>query len=316
MGELASDGLAYNPRLEIGVMVEVPSAALTVDALAREADFFSIGSNDLAQYVLAVDRGNERVARLYNFFHPGFLRVLARVAADARAAGRWVGLCGELGGSALAAPLLVGLGLDEISMATPSLATMKAAIALCDAAECRDLVAAALASETAADVETLLRGFAAARHRGPLVVPDAVRLRSKSGTKSEAIKEMVDLLHLAGRLDDPDAVEDAVWQREEVYSTGVGFGVAVPHCTSSAVLATSIAVARFASPVDWGSLDEQPVEMAFLIAVDASAAGDEHLKTIAGLSRKLMDDKFRASLLAARSAAEVVALLQDVVVMQ
>ena len=314
MGELASGGIAYNPRLEIGIMVEVPSAALTVDTLAREADFFSIGSNDLAQYVLAVDRGNEKVARLYNFLHPGFLRVLAQVTADARVAGKWVGLCGELGGSELAAPLLVGLGLDEISMSTPSLATMKAAVARCDTAECRDLVAAALASETAADVEALLRRFAAARHAGSLVAPEAVRLGSVSRTRAEAIREMVDLLHLAGRVDDPDAVEDAVWQREEVYSTGVGFGIAVPHCTSSAVLATSIAVAQFASAVDWDSLDGQPVEMAFLVAVDASAAGEEHLKTIAGLSRRLMDDEFRASLLAAGSAAEVVTLLRDAVV--
>ena len=172
MGELASGGIAYNPRLEIGIMVEVPSAALTVDTLAREADFFSIGSNDLAQYVLAVDRGNEKVARLYNFLHPGFLRVLAQVTADARVAGKWVGLCGELGGSELAAPLLVGLGLDEISMSTPSLATMKAAVARCDTAECRDLVAAALASETAADVEALLRPCGAGSRSAGVGEPD------------------------------------------------------------------------------------------------------------------------------------------------
>ena len=313
MDDLASDGIAYDPRLEIGIMVEVPSAALTVDVLAREADFFSIGSNDLAQYVLAVDRDNERVARLYDFLHPGFLRVLVRVAADARAAGRWVGLCGELGGTALAAPLLVGLGLDEISVATPSLATMKAAIARCDTAGCRDLLATALAGETAADVAALLRRFAAGRDGVSLVAQDTVRLGSESRTKAEAIKEMVDLLHLADRVDDPDAVEDAVWKREEVYSTGVGFGVAVPHCASASVRATSIAVARFPSPVDWGSLDEQPVGMAFLIAVGASAAGDEHLRTIAALSRRLMDDEFRASLLAAGSAAEVVALLRSAV---
>ena len=313
MDDLAAEGVAYNPRLEIGIMVEVPSAALTVDALAREADFFSIGSNDLAQYVLAVDRDNERVARLYDFLHPGFLRVLARVAADARAAGRWAGLCGELGGTELAAPLLVGLGLDEISVATPSLATMKAAIARCDTAECRDLVAAALAGEIAADVAALLRRFAAGRDGGSLVVQETVRLGSESRTKAEAIKEMVDLLHLAGRVDDPDAVEDAVWKREEVYSTGVGFGVAVPHCVSPAVRAISIAVVRFATAVDWGSLDGQHVGMAFLIAVSASAAGDQHLKTIAALSRKLMDDGFRASLLAAGSAAEVVALLRGAV---
>ncbi|HNX48820.1 MAG TPA: phosphoenolpyruvate--protein phosphotransferase [Thermoanaerobaculaceae bacterium] len=307
--ELASEGVAHDPAIEVGIMVEIPSVAFVVDQLAHEVDFFSIGSNDLAQYFLAVDRDNPAVAHLYSPFHPAFLRLLEKIVTDAHRHQKWVGICGELGGNVLAAPLLVSLGLDELSLASPNVATMKAAIRGCEMADCRELLAAAGQASNAADVEALLRAFAEARKDRSLSAADIVHLGSGSHTRDEAIKELVDLLHLAGRVDDPDAVEAALWRREETTSTGVGFGVAIPHCRSPHVGIDSIAVLTFATGIDWASLDGEPVEMAILIALREEAGGDAHLRMIAALSRRLMDDEFRNALLAARDASEIVARL-------
>ncbi len=315
MEKLAAGGVPFDRDIGVGIMVEVPSLAFVMDQVAREADFCSIGSNDLLQYLLAVDRDNQRVAHLFRPFEPAFLRALAAICDGARAGRMWVGLCGELGANPLAVPLLVGLGLDEISVGCASVPGVKSAIAGCATTECRELLESAMRVETADDVEALLRAFAATKADRSLLSEDLVRLGSHGRTKDEAIRELVGLLRTAGRVGDPDPVEDAIWQREETYSTGVGFGVAIPHCKSESVRATSIAVASYTAGVEWQSLDGSPVHMAILIAVSASDPGETHLKTIAGLSRKLMDDEFRASLLAARSAAEVVKLLRGAVVM-
>ena len=313
MAKLDAEGVPFDRGIEVGVMVEVPSLAFVMEETAREAGFFSIGSNDLLQYLLAVERGNERVAHLYNPFEPAFLRALAAICEGARAAGRWIGLCGELGGDPLAAPLLVGLGLDEISVSSATMAAVKSAIARCSVTECRALLQAALRQDTAAEVEALLRTFAAGKADRALLAEDLVRLGSTSHSKDEAIRELIGMLRIAGRVADPDPVEDAIWQREDTYSTGVGFGIAIPHCKSEGVRATSIAVASYPDGIEWQSLDGSPVTMAILIAVSAADPGDTHLRTIAALSRRLMDDEFRAALLAAGDAADVVALLQGVV---
>jgi fructose-specific PTS system IIA-like component len=138
-----------------------------------------------------------------------------------------------------------------------------------------------------------------------------IRLDSGSKTKEEAIRELVDLLHLADRVDDADQVEETIWQREATYSTGVGFGVAIPHCKSPHVLANSIAILNLRSPIDWGSADGQPVQLVILIAIKGDKAGVEHLKMIASLSRKLVDDEFRGRMVAEKTGAKLLALLNS-----
>jgi phosphoenolpyruvate-protein phosphotransferase len=316
MAALESSAISFDPDIAVGIMVEVPALAFFMDRLAAEVDFFSIGSNDLLQYLLAVDRDGERVAHLYDPYRPAFLRALEAICAAARAHGRPIGLCGELGGDPLAVPLLVGLGLCELSVAPAHVATVKSAIADATAAECGELATAVTASGTSVEVKNLLRGFAARKAGATVLAEDLVRLRSESRSKEEAIRELVDLLRLAGRVSDADLVEDAVWRREETYSTGVGFGLAIPHCTSEGVLATSIAVATYETGMEWQALDGAPVRMAMLIAVGADTAQDAHLKMIAELSRRLMDDEFRRSLLVAGNAAEVVDLLRGAVAVE
>lgn len=124
-GELAAEGVSFAADIPVGVMIEIPSAALTADVLAREADFFSIGTNDLCQYTLAVDRMNEKIAALYDPFHPAVLRLIRMVIEEGDRAGIPVGMCGEMAGDPGATKLLVGMGLREFSMVASSIPAVK-----------------------------------------------------------------------------------------------------------------------------------------------------------------------------------------------
>ncbi|MBP7690889.1 MAG: phosphoenolpyruvate--protein phosphotransferase [Anaerolineales bacterium] len=156
---LAAEGRPLPKRLQFGIMIEVPSAALLADHLAQHVDFFSIGTNDLTQYTLAVDRTNERVTKLATPYHPAVLRLIKLTIDAAHAHGKWVGLCGELAGDEMAVPLLLGMGLDEFSMAPASVPPVKAAIRQWTLPVCRAVAAHALAQPQAIEVLDYLRGL-------------------------------------------------------------------------------------------------------------------------------------------------------------
>lgn len=126
--QLLSQGRRLPENVQFGIMVEVPSTAIQADEFAQIVDFFSIGTNDLTQYTLAIDRTNERVAALASPYHPAVLRLIKMTIDAAHQHGKWVGLCGELGGDVMAVPLLLGLGLDEFSMGSGSIPAVKQAI--------------------------------------------------------------------------------------------------------------------------------------------------------------------------------------------
>jgi phosphotransferase system enzyme I (PtsI) len=132
---------------DVGAMIEIPSAAISAEALAREVDFFSIGTNDLIQYTMAVDRVNERIAHLYEPTHPAVLRLLKAVADAAHIHQIWVGVCGEMAGDLALVPLLIGLGIDELSVSATLVPRVKRAVQSLETSECQQLVDQALQLE-------------------------------------------------------------------------------------------------------------------------------------------------------------------------
>ncbi len=142
--ELQAEDIPFDEQMEVGIMIEVPSAVAIADQLAAEVDFFSIGTNDLTQYVMAADRGNAKVADLANALQPAVLRMVQQTVEAGHAAGIWVGMCGELAGNSLAIPVLIGLGLDELSMNAPAIPAVKQVIRELTLEKARQIASAAL----------------------------------------------------------------------------------------------------------------------------------------------------------------------------
>lgn len=154
--ELKEKGLAFNDSMEVGAMIEVPSAAMTADIIAKEVDFFSIGTNDLIQYSIAVDRSNEKVAYLYEPAHPGVLRLIKNIIDVGHRAGIWVGMCGEMAGDPLFTLILLGLGLDEFSMPSIMIPEIKHIIRSVNMDQARQIAEEAVSLPTAAEVESFV----------------------------------------------------------------------------------------------------------------------------------------------------------------
>lgn len=158
--EASALGLTELPKL--GIMIEVPSAALMADVFAPHVDFFSIGTNDLTQYTLAMDRDHPRLASQADSFHPAVLRLIATTVKAAHAHGKWVGVCGALASETLAVPLLIGLGVDELSVSVPLIPSIKATVRELDLADCQIIARQVLGLEEAAQVREALRLYHAA----------------------------------------------------------------------------------------------------------------------------------------------------------
>jgi phosphotransferase system enzyme I (PtsI) len=157
IAELRKENIPFAENIEIGIMVEIPSAALVADQLAKEVDFFSIGTNDLSQYTMAADRTNPKVADLSNAFFPAVLRLIRDVISAAHKEGKWVGMCGELAGEPLAAPILLGLGLDEFSMNPPMVPVVKQILRNLNAQEMQSLAEQALQLESPQEIQQLVK---------------------------------------------------------------------------------------------------------------------------------------------------------------
>lgn len=157
MAELDSEGIAYNKEIKVGVMIETPAASLIADLLAKEADFFSIGTNDLTQYTMAVDRGNAKVAYLYSAFNPAVLRSIKHVIECGKAEGIMVGMCGEAAADPMLIPLLLSFGLDEFSVSATSVLATRKAISEWTIEEANKLSADVMKLSTEADIVDYLK---------------------------------------------------------------------------------------------------------------------------------------------------------------
>ena len=145
MQKLKADGIAYDEKdLQVGIMVEIPAAAVLADQFAKEVDFFSIGTNDLIQYTMAADRGNDQVSYLYQPYNPSILRLIKRTIDAAHQEGKWVGMCGEAAGDSIMTPLLMGMGLDEYSMSATSILRVRSLMKHLDTNELQELVEQAI----------------------------------------------------------------------------------------------------------------------------------------------------------------------------
>ena len=162
--EVSESGVAVSDKTEVGAMIEIPSAAISADVLAREVDFFSIGTNDLIQYTVAVDRVNERIAHLYEPTHPAVLRLLKMISDAAHANNIWVGVCGEMAGDIACTPLLIGLGMDELSAGAALVPRVKRAVQSLAVAECKELVDKALTQQTGSEILQLSLRLAGQRY--------------------------------------------------------------------------------------------------------------------------------------------------------
>ncbi|MBZ8669849.1 phosphoenolpyruvate--protein phosphotransferase [Escherichia coli] len=305
--QLRNEHIPFDEKIQLGIMLEVPSVMFIIDQCCEEIDFFSIGSNDLTQYLLAVDRDNAKVTRHYNSLNPAFLRALDYAVQAVHRQGKWIGLCGELGAKGSVLPLLVGLGLDELSMSAPSIPAAKARMAQLDSRECRQLLNQAMACRTSLEVEHLLAQFRMTQQDAPLVTAECITLESDWRSKEEVLKGMTDNLLLAGRCRYPRKLEADLWAREAVFSTGLGFSFAIPHSKSEHIEQSTISVARLQAPVRWGDDEAQFIIM---LTLNKHAAGDQHMRIFSRLARRIMHEEFRNALVNAASADAIASLLQ------
>ena len=157
---LVASGVEVSDDIQVGMMMEIPAAAMIADKLAKYADFFSIGTNDLIQYSMAADRGNERVSYLYQPYNPSILRLIKNIIDASHKVGKWTGMCGEMAGDQIAVPLLLGLGLDEFSMSATSILKTRSLIKKLDSKEMKELADKAVSDcETVDEVVSLVKEF-------------------------------------------------------------------------------------------------------------------------------------------------------------
>jgi phosphotransferase system enzyme I (PtsI) len=155
--DLERESIEFAADVPVGIMVETPAAAVLVDVLAEASDFFSLGTNDLTQYTMAVDRGNARVSGLFQPLHPAVLRLIKQTIEAGHAKGKWVGMCGELAGMPKAIPILLGFGLDEFSMSPRAIPEAKALVGKLTDDRARQIASQAMSFRTAAEIEDYMK---------------------------------------------------------------------------------------------------------------------------------------------------------------
>jgi len=162
--DLSARGIPFNEKMQVGIMVETPAAVIALDLMLPYVDFVSIGTNDLTQYTLAVDRGNPKVADLYDSFHPAVLRQIDTVVRLCHSRRKWVGICGSMAGEPLAVPLLIGFGVDEFSVAPSLIPDVKKMIGVVTTCAAREMAEKSLSIETGLKVRALVHSYVVGKY--------------------------------------------------------------------------------------------------------------------------------------------------------
>jgi len=291
MQEMRAEGLAFRQDIELGVMLEVPSVIFAIADIAQYADFFSVGSNDLTQYFFAADRGNSQVSSVYDNYAPAFLRAMQFAVDEVHRAGKWIGVCGELGASEDFLPLFTGMGFDELSMNATAIPGVKHALRELDFAHCQQLAQNVVTLKLSAEVKAMLQSpKVKAIGDKPILAVEFMLSGVQVSDKNDLIKLMTDNLWLHQRTARRDRLCDDIWAREDAFSTAVGYGFAIPHTKSEHIDYSTISVATLAQPIRWGN---EEVSTVFMLTVSKSAETNEHMKYFSTLARKLMKEEFR-----------------------
>lgn len=290
----------------LGIMVEVPSTLYLLEKAANYLDFVSIGSNDLAQYFLACDRGNPYVRHLYDYRNPTFLALMHDITQRAQAAGLAISLCGEMAADRQMLPLLVGMGLTQLSMAAGAITPCKEALTSLNVEQCQQLLETAIGCESGEQVLEHVEQFIRSQSQKPVLAQELLLLDKEVASKEEAIKLLTDNLEVQQRVVSGALAERAIWDREAVFSTALGFCVAIPHCKSAHVLHSSISVLRLKSPLSWG--EGVDVKLVIMLAVNEKEQ-ENHMKIFSRLARKLMHSDFRDQLQMLSDSAAITDLL-------
>ncbi|MGF1790802.1 phosphoenolpyruvate--protein phosphotransferase [Photobacterium profundum] len=308
--ELEQQGVAIG-KVSLGIMVEVPSTLYLLEKSSEYIDFVSIGSNDLTQYFFACDRGNEHVAYLYNHRDPSFLALIRDIVARANSAGLDVSMCGEMAADPVSIPLLVGAGLQNFSMSASRIGLTKELVESLSQSSCQTLLEEAISSESSKAVTALVEEAFAVNQQKYILDESLIFTHQSLATKADVIKVLTDNLEVQQRTGTAADVDRDIWEREAIFSTALGFSVAVPHCKSEYVIHNSLSVMTLEKPISWG--EGIDVEMIIMITVNKSDSDDTHMKVFSKIARKLMHEEFRNALLNASDRQDVLALMQETI---
>ncbi len=302
--------LGINCKIEIGIMLEVPSIGYSIEECCKYVDFFSIGTNDLMQYFMATDRENQKVSHLYNKYNVGFIRFLNFVVEQIKHNDKWVGVCGELAADEKFAKLLVGMGVNELSVGCSSVAKIKRLVANLDYEQCKNLLNKVLLLSDSKEVEQEVYSQLCDGINDELVNLDNVISDISLPDKDSVIKYVIDGLFLNGVTNNKYLLEKNIWDREETYSTDIGFGFAIPHAKTTNVDKTAISICRLTNPINWGT---QEVSMVIMLTIkeEPGVSENEHMRIFSVLARKIMNKEFREGLMACHSGEQIKGMMKQ-----
>jgi fructose-specific PTS system IIA-like component len=301
--ELETFKVPFSNKVPVGAMIESTAASTAIPEISPTADFFSIGTNDLTESLLQKGREETNGVGLKKL--PELLHSIRKIASDAHASGKDVTVCGELAADIQNLPLIIGAGIDGVSLSSHAVAEIKRGVSKLNASCCCDVVAALIDGKQCSDKDVN-------SGNAPLICAELVNLESTSTSQHDAIRELANLIFAASRTDDPETLEAALWAREAEHSTGFGHGFAIPHCKTAAIAHSSIAVLKLKQPIEWSSIDGEPVRIILLLAINPNRAA-QHMPVLSALARNLMKEEFRDEILSAQDSAELLARFGKVV---